>query len=155
VATLVGALVTCCQCCHSMLTRFPYNKNEKSPHFPAQAETKNAIIFSYNIWPWNTTYYIRCIIKCKIKITCIKLKQVYRKHHCITTCQFFSTKSSQCLLRLASTFGNKSKHNLLQLSSWLHSTRKVSLTLHYDCSFHCIVLVLQCFACWNRLGYTL
>jgi len=53
------------QCCHSMLIRFPYNRNEKSLHFPTQAETKNAIIFSYNIWPWNTTYDIglRCIIK--------------------------------------------------------------------------------------------
>jgi len=35
-----------------MLTRFHYNKNEKSLHFPTQAETKNAIIFSYNIWPY-------------------------------------------------------------------------------------------------------
>jgi len=34
-----------------MLTRFPYNKNEKSIHFPTQAETKNAIIFSNNISP--------------------------------------------------------------------------------------------------------
>jgi len=31
----------------------------------------------------------------------------------------FKKKISQCLLRLASTFGNKSKHNPLQLSSWL------------------------------------
>jgi len=46
-----------------MLTRFLYNKNEKSQHFPTQAETKNAVIFSYNIWPWNTTYYIHCIIR--------------------------------------------------------------------------------------------
>jgi len=35
----------------TLLTPFPYNKNEKSLHFPTQAETKNAIIFSYNIWP--------------------------------------------------------------------------------------------------------
>jgi len=47
-----------------MLKSFPYNKNEKSLHFPTQAEAKNAIIFSHNIWPWNATYYIRCIIKC-------------------------------------------------------------------------------------------
>jgi len=39
------------QCCHSVLTSFTSNKNEKSLHFPTQAETKNAIIFSYNIWP--------------------------------------------------------------------------------------------------------
>ena len=109
------------QCCHSVLTSFPYNNNEKSLHFPTQAETKNAIIFSY-IWPWNTTYYVRCIIKsAKSKL---QIKQVYRKHHCITTCQFFLL--SQCLLRLTSTFGNKSKHNPLQLSSWLQLTRKKS-----------------------------
>jgi len=47
------------QCCHSILTSFPYNKHEKSLHFPTQSETKNAIIFSYNIWPWNTTLYTR------------------------------------------------------------------------------------------------
>jgi len=28
------------QCCHSVLTSFPYNKNEKSLHFPTQTETK-------------------------------------------------------------------------------------------------------------------
>jgi len=49
------------QCCHSIFS--PYNKNEKSLHFPTQSETKNAIIFSCNIWPCNATYYIRCIIK--------------------------------------------------------------------------------------------
>jgi len=42
------------QCCHSVL------------HFRTQAETKNAIIFNY-IWPWNTTYYIRCIIKTRVQ----------------------------------------------------------------------------------------
>jgi len=46
------------QCYHFTLRSFPYNKNEKSLHFPTQSETKNAIIFSYNIWSWNTTYYI-------------------------------------------------------------------------------------------------
>jgi len=114
------------QCCHSMLTSFPYTKNEKSLHFPTQSETKNEIIFSYNIWPWNTTYYIRCIIETRVQDQNynINIKQVYRKHHCLTTCQFFFFK--WCLLRLASTFGNKSKHNPLQLSSWLHLTRKKS-----------------------------
>ena len=53
----------CTQCCHFVSTSFPYNKNEKSLHFPTQSETKNAIIFSYNTWPCNTTYYIRCMIK--------------------------------------------------------------------------------------------
>jgi len=38
----------------------------------------------------------------------------------------YSKKLSQCLLRLASTFGNKLKHNPLQLSSWLQLTRKKS-----------------------------
>ena len=31
------------QCCHSTLTSFPYEKNEKSLHFPTQSETTNAI----------------------------------------------------------------------------------------------------------------
>jgi len=46
--------------------------------------------------------------------------------HCITTCQF--KKKSQCLLRLANIFGNKSEHNplQLQLSSWLQLIREKS-----------------------------
>jgi len=39
------------QCCHSTLISFPYNKNEESLDVPTQSETKNAIIFNYNIWP--------------------------------------------------------------------------------------------------------
>jgi len=178
------------------VNKFPYNRNEKSLHFPTQAEMKNAIIFSYNIWVqctirppqlpgwWRHWWRLRLklvvregrtqnlvmmsqlrheiqLIKvdclyvskgihfgpqhlalkrdilvytfhnkdCKIKITwwCRKIKQVYRKHHSmITTCQLFRNQLSQCLLRLVSTFGNKSKHNPFQLSSWLQLTRKKS-----------------------------
>jgi len=39
-----------------MLTRFPYNKNEKSPHFPAQAETKNALATTSGLETRHTIY---------------------------------------------------------------------------------------------------
>ena len=66
-----------------LLTSFPCNKNEKSLHFPTQSETKNTIIFSYNIcqtrWSGLETWHTInvAILRVKIKITCVKQASLY------------------------------------------------------------------------------